>query len=108
MTDIWSEIQKRFEHLDYALKEIGVRGRAYAEAESNYRQALATKILELRAEGMPVTITPDVARGTKEIAELKLERDCAEALFKAAQESIQVNKLRIKILEAQMNREWNS
>lgn len=108
ITDLWSEIQKRFEHLDYALKEVGVRGRAYAEAESAYRQALATKILELRADGMPVTITPDVARGTKEIAALKLERDCAKALFDAAQESIQVNKLRIRILESQMQREWNS
>lgn len=106
--DIWTEIQRRFDHLDYALKEIGGRGRAYAEAESKYRQALAVKILELREEGMAVTITPDVARGTREIALLKMERDCAEALYKAAMESINVNKLRIKILEAQMQREWNN
>lgn len=104
--DLWSEIQTRFEHLDYALKEVGGRGRTYAEAEAAYRQALATKILELREAGLPVTITPDVARGTKEIALLKMERDCAEALYKAAAESINVNKLRIKILEAQMNREY--
>ena len=106
--DIWSEIQLRFDHLDYALKEVGGRGRAFAEAESKYRQALALKILELREEGLPVTITPDVARGTRDIALLKMERDCAEALYKAATESINVNKLRIKILEAQMQREWNN
>lgn len=106
--DIWSEMQRRFNHLDYALKEVGGRGRAYAEAEAKYRQALATRILELREDGLPVTITPDVARGTKEIALLKFERDCAESLYKAAMESINVNKLRIKILEAQMSREWNN
>ena len=60
--DIWTEIQRRFNHLDYALKEVGGRGRAFAEAESNYRQALATKILEVRDEGLPVTITPDVSQ----------------------------------------------
>lgn len=106
--DIWSEIQKRFDHLDFALKEIGARGTKFAEAESEYRQALATKMLELRADGTPVTITPDIARGTREIALLKMERDCAESLYKAALESINVNKLRIKILEAQMQREWNN
>ena len=106
--DIWSEIQKRFDHLDFALKEVGNRGTTFAEAESEYRQALATKILELRADGIPVTITPDIARGTREIALLKMERDCAESLYKAALESINVNKLRIKILEAQMAREWNN
>ena len=106
--DIWSEIQLRFDHLDYALKEVGGRGAVFAEAESNYRQALALRILELREEGLPVTITPDVARGTEEIALLKKKRDCAEALYKAAAESINVNKLRIKILEAQMQREWNN
>lgn len=108
MQDLFTEVQERFDNLDFALKEIGSRGRKYAEAEAAYRQALATKILELRADGMPVTITPDVARGTREVALLKLERDCAEALFKAAQEAIHVNKLRIRIIEAQMEREWKS
>lgn len=106
--DIWSEMQKRFDLLDYALKEVGNRGRTFAEAESEYRQALATKMLELRSDGMPVTICPDVARGTREIALLKMERDCAESLYKAALESINVNKLRIKILEEQMKREWSN
>lgn len=108
MDDLWSEIQRRFDLLDYALKEIGGRGRTYAEAEAKYRQALATRILDLRANDMPVTICPDVARGTKEVAALKLERDCAESLYKAALESINVNKLRIKLLEAQLGREWNN
>lgn len=106
--DIWGEIQKRFDLLDFALKEVGNRGKTFAEAESNYRQALATKILELRADGVPVTVTGDIARGTREIALLKMERDCAESLYKAAMESINVNKLRIKILEAQMAREWSN
>lgn len=108
MNDLWTDIQRRLDLLDVALREIGKRGREFAEAEEKYRAALATKILELRADNMPVTITPDVARGTQHIASLKMDRDCKEALYKASLESVNVYKLQIKVLEAQMQREWNN
>lgn len=104
--DLWTEIQRRLDLLDVALREIGKRGAEYAEAEAEYRAALSSKILELRADGMPVTITPDVARGTQHIAKLKLDRDCKEALYKAALESVNVYKLQIKVLETQLDREY--
>nr|DAV56307.1 MAG TPA: hypothetical protein [Caudoviricetes sp.] len=108
IADLWTDIQRRLDLLDVSLKEVGKRGAEYAQAEADYRAALAKKILELRADGMPVTITPDIARGTKHIASLKLDRDCKEALYKAALESINVYKLQIKVLEAQMDREYRS
>lgn len=105
--DIWTDIQGRLDLLDVAVKELGKRGRAYAEAESEYRTALATEVLRLREEeGRPVTLVPDLARGNKEVARLKVERDCAEALYKAALEAINVNKIRIRVLESQMDREY--
>lgn len=104
---MWDDIQRRLDLLDVSLREIGKRGAEYAEAEAEYRTALASKILSLRDDGFPVTITADVARGTREIAALKLKRDCAEALYKAAQEAVNVYKLQIRILETQFNREWN-
>ena len=106
--EIWNDIQHRLDLLDIAVREVGTRGRAFAEAESAYRTALATETLRLRNdEGYPVTLVPDLARGKPEVARLKVERDCSEALYKAALEAINVNKLRIKILEAQMAREYN-
>ena len=108
MSDLWSEIQRCLDLLDVALREIGKRGAEYANAEAEYRSALATKILELREEGLPVTITPDVARGTHHIAMLKLDRDCKEAMYKAALEAINTYKLKIRILEAQLQREWGN
>lgn len=105
--DIWQEIQSRLDLLDVALKEVGKRGREYAEAESEYRTALAVEILRLRNdEGYPVTLVPDLARGNPNVARLKVERDCKESLYKAALEAINVNKLRIKILEAEYDREY--
>ena len=106
--DIWTDIQRRLDLLDVSLREIGKRGADYANAEAEYRSALSEKILELRSDGMPVTITSDVARGTPKIAKLRLDRDCKEALYKASLEAVQVYKLQIKVLEAQMNREYNS
>lgn len=108
MNDLWTDIQRRLDLLDVSLREVGKRGREYAEAEADYRSALSAKILELRADNMPVTICPDVARGTQHIAMLKMDRDCKEALYKAALESVNVYKLQIKVLEAQMQREWNN
>lgn len=105
MSDIWSDITRRLDLLEVALKEVGERGRAYAESEAAYRQALAVKILELRDAHTPVTICPDLARGDAKVSRLKLERDCAEASYKAALEAINCYKLRIKVLEAEYDRE---
>lgn len=107
--ELWQDIQYRLDLLDVAVKEIGSRGRAYAEAEAAYRTALAVEELRLRdEEGYPVTLVPDLARGNQKVARLKLERDSSEALYKAALEAINVNKLRIKILETQLQREWSN
>lgn len=58
--------------------------RAYAAAEKSYREALATKIVQLKADGMAVTAAGDVARGEAKIAHLKYLRDVAEGTKEAA------------------------
>ena len=55
-----------------------------------------------RVNGTPVTIISDVCRGKKEIAKLRFERDCAEVVYKSAQEAINSYKLQIRILDAQI------
>lgn len=107
--ELWYDIQNRLDMLDDAVKQIRFRGRDYAEAESKYRTALAVEMLRLRdEEGYPVTLVPDLARGKPEVARLKVDRDCKESLYKSALEAINVNKLRVKILEQQLDREWKS
>lgn len=56
----------------------------YAAAERAYREALAAKIVKLKAEGMAVTAAGDVARGDPPIAHLKYLRDVAEGMKEAA------------------------
>lgn len=59
-----------------------------AQAEYAYRTALASKMIELKADGVAVTIMADLARGDKSIAKLKLDRDIARGIADACRESI--------------------
>lgn len=100
------ELQDKVARLDAALKALGQRGRAMADAEQKYRVELAKKIAVERDKGIPVTIISDVCRGDAEIARLKFERDVAEVVYKSALEACNVYKLQIRVLEGQIDREY--
>lgn len=104
--DLFREITTKTNLLDAGVKELKTRGQASADKERRYRIALSAKILELRSNGTPVTIIGDIARGDKEIAQLKMDRDIAEALYKSALEAINVYKLQLRLLENQLERDW--
>lgn len=108
MTDPISEVWRRSEMLEVALKECKTRGKAAAEAEQAYRIKLAEKILLLREGGLPATLIVDVARGDKDVARLKFERDCSQVVYDNAQEAVMVYKKQIDILREQIEREWNN
>lgn len=91
--------------LTSALKEYKRRGKEYARAYANYRKLLAMELLKLKAEGMPVTIAYDIARGKEEIATAKEQEIITECLYKSCQEAINTYKLQIKILQEQINKE---
>lgn len=91
-----------------ALDECRRSGIKLAENEAEYRKALRIEITEARANGVPVTIISDMCRGIPYIADLKQARDSAEAIYKASQEAINVNKLRIRMVDAEIQRTWNS
>lgn len=104
--DLINEVRQKSRLLDVAIKEAGKRGKAYAQAERDYRVSMAKKILMEREGGTPVTIISDICRGDAHIAKLRFERDCAEVVYKSALEAINVMKLQIRILDAQIEREW--
>lgn len=93
--------------LTAALSEYKIRGIEYAKAFKKYRTLLSQKLLELKAEGMPVTICNDLARGKKEVAEAKEQEIITECLYKSCQEAILTYKLQIKILQNQIDKEYN-
>ena len=105
-SDLLQEIGAKSAMLDAAIRQLGIRGRAYAEAERNYRVAMRKKVMEERANGTPVTIMSDLCRGDPEIANLRLERDIAQTVYESAKEAINAYKLQIRLLDNQLEREW--
>lgn len=108
MQDLYGQLDELTDLLMQELETCKTSGCQYAENEAEYRKALRLAILEERARGTAVTITSDLCRGRPDIAELKRLRDCSEAIYKASQEAINVYKLRIRMVDAQIARVWSS
>lgn len=106
--DLMLTLQGKVELLDKAVCALGNRGRTYAQAEHDYKVALAEKMLVERDNGLPVTIIRDICMGDRAIAKKRFERDVSEAAYKAALEAINSYKLQIRVLENQIQREWTS
>lgn len=104
--DLQEELNVRRRQLDQALKTLKENGSALAEAEREYKEAVSKKALELRDEGMAVTLMDKVIYGLPSISVLKLKRDVAKTVYEANQEAINVTKLQIRIVESQLSREW--
>ncbi len=108
MQDLFAKADEIYDLLAEELDASRRAGCQLAENEAQYRQALRVAILHERQRGTPVSITGDICRGDPEIADLKRARDCSEALYKASQEAINVHKLRLRMLNEQINRVWHS
>ena len=57
---------------------------------------------------MPVTISYDIARGNEEVAKAKEQEIITECLYKSCQEAINVYKLKIKILQSQIDNDYGN
>ena len=106
--DLITALGEKVALLDAAIYQLGKRGRAAAEAEQDYRIGLRKKILEEREKGTPVTIIGDLCRGDPEIAKLRFRRDCAQVVYQSALEAINSYKLQLRLMDAQITREWNN
>lgn len=92
--------------LDKAIDELSTYGTDRSCAEYEYKTALRKHALDLKAEGMAVTLIQLTVYGEDEVAKKRLDRDIAESKHKTAQEKVNVLKLKCKLLDAQLTREW--
>lgn len=106
--DLWGELQQKMRQLDVCIKELRKSGTAYAEAERAYKIKLREECLKLRNDGMAVGIIQIIIYGIDSVADLRFQRDIAETVWKANQEAVQSLKLQMRIIESQLNREWNA
>lgn len=106
--DLYSELQAKTRQLDASIKQLRVNGTAYAQAEKEYKIRLRKECLELRNHGEAIGMIDKIAYGIPEVAELRFNRDVAEAVYKANQEAINSTKLQMRLIESQLQREWGN
>jgi len=83
-------------------------GNELAEAQRNYKIRLREEALKLRSEGQAIGLINMTVYGIPEVAELRFKRDVAETMYKVSMESINTLKLKIRILNDQIDREWQA
>ena len=94
--------------LEQALRTLRSNGNALAAAERDYKEAVSKEALRLRDEGMAVTMMDKVIYGLPSISTLRFQRDCAQVIYDANKEAINVKKLQIRIIEEQLSMEWGN
>lgn len=106
--DLFEQIQQLIKELDISVKSLRKTGTEFAEAEKQYKMLLRQEALKLREKGEAVTLINQIVYGIPGVAELRFQRDVKEAVYNANQESINVIKLKLRILENCVNREWGN
>lgn len=106
--DLLNELQAKIKQLELSVKELRTSGTNYAKAERDYKILLRTECLKLRDEGMAIGMIDKTCYGLQNVAEARFQRDVAKTIYEANQDAINSLKLQIRVIEAQINREWNT
>lgn len=106
--DLYEEIQRLMLEITASIRKLRDNGAKLAAAEQDYKITLRQEALKLRAGDMPVTLINSVIYGVPEVADKRFRRDVEQANYDANKEHINVTKLKLRILEAQLSREWGA
>ena len=106
--DLFNDIQDLTNKLDASIQQLKKYGRELAEAERDYKITLRQEALKLRASNTAVTLINQIVYGVDDVAKKRFNRDIAETMYKTTQEYINTLKLRIRVLESQLQREWGN
>lgn len=104
----WAEIQSGIAYLQQRTEDMRKSGHEAATADASYRATKAKAILEEKAKGTPATLCRDVIYARKDVQDALMSRNCTQAVYEADRESIQTMKLKLRIIDAQIAREWAS
>ena len=87
--DLQKDLIKLNHWLEHKLEEQKPLVKTHAKAEHDYRVALASEITRLKLDGMSVTLIPDLAKGDRNVAKLRMERDIAKGVMFACKDAIE-------------------
>lgn len=107
--ELEEQMLQLIQELNASIKALKSNGVKLAETERAYKMALSKEALLMREQkGVPATLISTVIYGIPEVARLRFERDVAQVTYDANKEHINITKLKMRIIEAQIGREWNN
>ena len=106
--ELYEELQEKTLQLEKSIKQLRKSGTEYAKAEREYKILLRQECLKLRDEGMAIGMIDKTCYGIPSVAQARFLRDVAEAVYKANLEAINSIKLQMRLIEAQLQREWGA
>lgn len=107
--DLYNELQEKIEELNQSIEQAKIKGVEYNNAEYEYKVKLRIEALKLKYDdNMPVTLINQIIYGVPEVAELRKARDIAETMYESAKEKTNTLKLQVRILDAQLQREYTN
>lgn len=106
--DLQIELDKQVELLQRSLENLKKTGRTYAEAERDYKVLLRQEVLKMRDEGTAIGVITLTCYGIPSVAEARFKRDVALSIYQANQEAINTYKLKIRLIESQIQREYTN
>ena len=106
--DLYQELQSKTRELDVSIKQLRISGSEFAEAERDYKVLLRSECLKLRDAGMAIGMIDKTCYGIPSVADARFKRDVAQTVYKANLEAINSIKLQMRLIEAQLQREWSA
>ena len=104
----WQQIEAGIDYLQRRTEEMREHGQDAATADAEYRKEKALAILEEHQKGTPATLCKDVIYARRNVQEALMARNCTQAVYEADRESINTEKLHLRILDAQIARDWQA
>lgn len=103
---VWVRRNECVRLLDLALSEAKRRGAVMVEAEAAYYTAKARASFSLLEQGHANTLIQSVVKGVPEVSGAMAAYHAAEVEYKNANEAINVYKMKLRVLEADLEREY--
>ena len=106
--ELINELNELCNKLTVTGRQLSKYGKDKAIAEHDYKICLRQEALKLRSQGEAIGMIDKTVYGIEEVAKKRLDKDIAETMYDTCKESINVLKLKIRILDAQISREWGN
>ena len=103
---MWNEIQNALNVLDITVEESLHHGLKASAAEAKYYTVKDLAVRRLMDEGRSATAIEMIVKGEPDVNKALNDYRDAEVEYKNSLEAINAVKLRIRVYEAQYEREW--